>query len=428
MSATVLWITAPGLLAAAFFLSLLYSSFNVCSRSRLEAIAAERRRLSLLKKLLPKLSQTTLGLLALKQLAELTLTAVILLWPLLHSPHAASPGLMTFVLQAVIALVAVLVVCELVPRSIADRRDEQIVLMLGPAAMVISLLGMPFIWLMRLIERIFGRLLPSPPDVSPGEELTDDVLDAVHESEREGTIKPEQREMIRSVISFREVDVAEIMTPRTEMVGVETSATTQQAIELMLQHGFSRLPVYEHSRDDIVGVVHIKDLIREVRRDPNEPLLGIATQPYFVPETKPIAELLREFQARKLHFAIVVDEYGGTAGVVTVEDIVEEIVGEIDDEYDRRTQILVRRIDDHTVEADGRCRIDEVNDILHVQIPEDAEYDTIGGFAVSILGHIPKQGEIFRHRDVTFEMLSADERCVKKVRVQVPGEPSGDES
>ena len=142
---------------------------------------------------------------------------------------------------------------------------------------------------------------------------------------------------------------------------------------------------------------------------------------------RPISELLREFQEKKLYFAIVVDEYGGTAGIVTVEDIVEEIVGEIDDEYDGRTRILLHRLDDHTVEADGRCRTDDVNDVLHARIPEDAEYDTIGGFVVSTLGHIPKKGETFRHGDVTFTILDVDERHVKKVRVQVPVEVHGED-
>ncbi|KPJ52821.1 MAG: hypothetical protein AMS16_05895 [Planctomycetes bacterium DG_58] len=422
MSVTALWITGVVLLTAAFFLSLLYSSFNLCSRSRLRSLAGERRRLQALRTLLPGLADATPGLLALKFLTELALVGVILLGPVLAGGPGTSSTLKV-ILEVVVAVVAVLVICELIPRGIAERRGEEIVLAVGRPAYVISMLGTPVVWLKHLIDGVITRLLPSPADTSPGEELADEVLDAVTESEVNGTLQPDEREMIRSVISFREVDVAEIMTPRTEMVGVEASATTQQAIELMLQHGYSRLPVYEQSRDNIVAVIHIKDLIREVRRDPNKPLTEVASPPYFVPETKPIAELLREFQAKKLQFAIVVDEYGGTAGVVTVEDIVEEIVGEIDDEYDRRTQILLRRLDEHTVEADGRCRIDDLNDVLHVQIPEDAEYDTIGGFAVSVLGHIPKKGETFQHKDVEFEILDVDERRVKKLRAQVPREP-----
>ncbi|HUV38135.1 MAG TPA: hemolysin family protein, partial [Planctomycetota bacterium] len=375
MSGT-LWLTGTLLLGAAFFLSLLYSSFNVCSRSRLESLAAERRRQDLLARLLPGLSRTTSGLLVMKFLGELALAAVIFLGPTVGRDVAGEWLWLRVTVESVVAVAAVLVVCELVPRSIADHRGEEIVLVLGRAAGVIAAFARPLTWLKGLVNELAKRLLPGPADASPGEDLADEVIAAVVESEAEGGLQPDERRMIRSVISFRESDVAEIMTPRTEMTGVRADATPQQAIELMLQHGFSRLPLYEHSRDNIVGVVHIKDLIREIRRNPNKPLVEIASRPYFVPETKPVARLLREFQEKKLHFAIVVDEYGGTAGIVTIEDIVEEIVGEIDDEYDSRTRTMLRRVGDGVVEADGRCPIDEVNDVLHVQIPEDAEYDT----------------------------------------------------
>ena len=414
------------LLAGTFVLSILYSSFDNCSRSRLQSFAGERRRLPAMRKVLPRLSQTGPLLMILKYLAELVLTAFIFMAPHLVGKPTTF-GVYEIAVQVLVAAAAVVVICEIIPRSIGEKRGEEIVLMVGRPAQIVALAAWPIAWLQRVIDEIVGRLLPPHPALTPGDELADDVIDAVIESEPNGDLKPDERDMILSVISFREVDVAEIMTPRTEMVGVEKGATAQQAIEMLLQHGFSRLPVYGTSRDNILGVVHIKDLIREIRQNPNRSLSELAVKPYFVPETKQIAELLREFQAQKLHFAIVVDEYGGTAGVVTIEDIVEEIVGEIDDEYDSKTRSLMRNIDEHTVEADGRCRIDDLNDGLHVQIPEDAEYDTVGGFVVSTLGHIPKKGEVFRHKDVSFAILEVDERRVKRVRIQVPPEPLDDE-
>jgi CBS domain containing-hemolysin-like protein len=310
MNTVVLWITGAAALAAAFFLSLLYSSFNACSRSRLESIASERRRLGRLRRLLPALPATTSALFALKHAGELVLAAVIFVGPLVDGAEGTSLTL-TLIVQAALAAAAVMVVCEMIPRSVADRRGEEIVLALWPAARAVSVLAAPLVWLRRLIDRLFRRLLSGRSGGSGGGGLTDEVLDAVSESEREGGIRPAERDMIRSIISFRQVDVAEVMTPRTEMVCVQASASPQQAVELMLQHGFSRLPVYETSRDNIVGVLHIKDLIREVRRDPNEPIVEIASAAYFVPETKSIAELLGEFKARKLHFAIVVADRRG---------------------------------------------------------------------------------------------------------------------
>jgi putative hemolysin len=411
------------LLVVTFFVSLLYSSFASCSRSRLESIAAERRQLGAVRLLLPQLLQTTPALLSLKLLTELALAAVVFIGPLMVHTGGSEVATLYIVVEMVVAVLVVLVLCELVPRGIAERRGEEVVLAFGRVAQVVAVAGWPLVVLKRLIDELFTRLLPDRGDTSPGEELADEVLDAVTESQAEGTIEPDERRMIRSVISFREADVAEIMTPRTEMVAVEASSTPQQAIEQMLQHGYSRLPVYEQSRDNILGVVHIKDLILEIRQDPNKRLREIASAAYFVPETKSVAELLREFQERKLQFAIVVDEYGGTAGIVSIEDIVEEIVGEISDEYDRRSETLLKRIGEHALEVDGRCPIDDVNDVLHVQIPEDAEYDTVGGFAMSEFGHIPTRGETFRHRDVRFTVLDVDERRVKHLRVEVLEEP-----
>lgn len=425
---TLLWSIGLALLALGHFLSLLYSSFNGCSRSRLKTLAVARGRRRRIRHVLRAFDETTLGLLVLKYLVELALAAFIFLGPLLQQESTGRYAALIVALEAVAAVAAVLIACELIPRSIADRRDEEIVLLFGPAALVLTLPARPLVWLKHQIDKVTERVFPAAPDSTPAAEMASEVLDVVSEGESMGALHPAERELIRSVIAFREVDVAAIMTPRIEIVGIEASATAQRAVEMMLQSGHTRLPVYDKDIDHVVGVARMQDLIREIRQNPNKPLGEIAAKPYFVPETKPVAELLREFQAGKLHFAIVVDEYGGTAGLVTHEDIVAELVGETRDEYDRRTQLLLSRVDEHSVEADGRCRIDEINDALHVHLPEDAEYDTIGGFVGTVLGRIPKKGETFQHGEVAFSILDVDERRVKKLRVQVVPEPTGGET
>ena len=424
---TFLWALGLLILATGLFLSLLYSSFNGCSRSRLKTLASEHDMRRRVRRILRTFDQTTLGLMLLKYLVELALAAFIFLGPLdIVSQHWTYLPLIV-VLEMIAAIAAVIIVCEIIPRSIADRRDEEIVLFFGPAARVLVLPAVPLVLLKLQIDKLTGRLFPAPADASAAEELADEVLDVVSEGERHDALHPSERELIRSVIAFREVDVAAIMTPRIEVVGVEASASAQQAVELMLQSGHTRLPVYDGDIDHVVGVARLQDLIREIRQDPNKPLARIAAKPFFVPETKPVAELLREFQAGQIHFAIVVDEYGGTAGLVTHEDIVAELVGETHDEYDHRTQALLRRVDERTVEADGRCRIDDINDALKAHLPEDTEVDTIGGFAASALGRIPGKGETFQHGEVVFQILDVDDRRVKMLRVQVlPEPPAGD--
>jgi len=424
---SLVWAFGLLFLALGLFLSLLYSSFNGCSRSRLRTLASERGLRRRVKRILRAFDRTTLGLLVLKYLVELALAAFIFLGPLLQQGGTGKYAALIVALEAVAAVACVLIVCELIPRSIADRRDEEIVLFFGPVARVLALPAEPLVWLKHRIDRVVDRVFPVPVDASPAEEMADEVLDVVSEGERHDALHPSERELIRSVIAFREVDVAAIMTPRIEIVGIEAAASAQQAVELMLQSGHTRLPVYDRDMDHVVGVARMQDLIREIRLDPNRPLVQIAAKPFFVPETKSVVDLLREFQAGKLHFAIVVDEYGGTAGLVTHEDIVAELVGETHDEYDRRTQVLLKHVDEHTIEADGRCRIDEINDALKVHLPEDAEVDTIGGFAASVLGRIPNEGETFQHGEVKISILDVDERRVKKLRVQVVPEPPSTE-
>ena len=425
---TLLWLIGIGLLLVGFFLSLLYSSFNSSSPSRLRTLGIAHGLRRRVKHILRRFDETTVGLLALKYLVELALAAFIFLGPLAGMSRQWTYLPLIVVLEMVAAVTAVLIICELVPRSIAGRRDEEIVLFFGPLAGALIVPMLPLLWLKLWIDRVAERVFPTPSGDTPGGKVADEVLDVVSESEQRGALHPSERALIRSVIAFRDVDVAAIMTPRIGVIGIDATATPQQAVELMLQSGHTRLPVYDKDVDHIVGVARMQDLIREIRRDPNRPLTEIAAKAYFVPGTKPVPELLREFQAAKLHLAIVVDEYGGTAGLVTHEDIVEELVGESHDEYDRRTQLLLTKIDEHTIEADGRCRIDEVNDALHVHLPEDAEYDTIGGFVATVLGRIPAKGETFQHGEVKVSIVDVDDRRVKKLRVQVQPEPASSET
>ncbi len=424
---TLLWLIGMGLLTLGLFLSLLYSSFNSCSRSRLRALGTERGLRRRVKRVLRGFDDKTVGLLVLKYLVELALAAFIFLGPLAALSRQWTYLPLVVVLEMIAAVAVVLILCELVPRSIAGRRDEEIVLFFGPLAGALIAPVTPLLWLKRWLDDAAERVFPAPSGDTPGGRVAAEVLDAVSKGEKQDALHPAERALIRSVIAFRDVDVAAIMTPRIEVVGVEAASSPQQAIEMMLQSGHTRLPVYDKDIDHVVGVARMQDLIREIRRDPNRPLAEIVAKPYFVPGTKPVPELLREFQAAKLHLAIVVDEYGGTAGLVTHEDIVEELVGESRDEYDRRTQLLLAKVDEHTVEADGRCRIDEINDALRIHLPEDAEYDTVGGFVAGALGRIPARDETFQHGEVKVTVLDVDGRRVKKVRVQTqPEAPVGE--
>jgi len=282
---------------------------------------------------------------------------------------------------------------------------------------------------MHAVDWIVRRLSGVPESVNgngevSAEQLEDavkaEILQVASDGQAEGVMDAAEMEMIESVIEFSDQQAGEIMTPRTDIVALPVEADAEQVLRTFIEAGHTRIPVYDGDIDHIVGILHAKDLLRR-EAEPFD-LRRIMRKPFFIPETKRLDELLREFKARKQHMAIVLDEYGGTAGLVTVEDLIEEIVGDISDEYDRPESALMKRLDDHTVEVDGRMYIDDLNDALGLNIPEEEDFDTVAGFVSSELGTIPKVGESLTAYGATFTVLAADDRKVTRLRVELPKE------
>lgn len=267
-----------------------------------------------------------------------------------------------------------------------------------------------------LIRRLLGKSEAAPAKAA--ERLEQEILDAVTEGEFRGAVDEEQKEIIESVFALPDTQVSQIMTPRTEMVALPVGASRDEVRQTILQAGHSRIPVYEESLDHIIGVLYAKDLIRLGDAEPFD-IRRIMRAVPFVPETKTIDQLLRQFRQEKVHIAIVLDEYGGTAGLVTIEDILEELVGEIDDEYDRAASPAICRVDAETVEVDARVRVDELNKELEIDLPEDGDYDTVGGFIFAALGRIPRRGDEFTHGNLHFVITDAEPRRINRLRIRV---------
>ncbi len=250
------------------------------------------------------------------------------------------------------------------------------------------------------------------------EQRQEQFLGGVEQHKIEGVVDEEEQEMIENVLEMSEKTAQEIMTPRTDIVAIEANSDRQGVFGIVTAAGHSRFPVYETNLDNIIGLLYAKDLLKDSNAC-NEPFelrskLRIA---YFVPETKPIRELLREFQGQKLHIAVVLDEYGGTAGLISLEDILEVIVGDISDEYDTRPPEPVKRIDRYTIEADARTYIDDINDRFALNLPDSEDYDTVGGFILSHLGSIPQAGTEFEYGNLKFKITAAEARRIKQVRI-----------
>jgi len=266
------------------------------------------------------------------------------------------------------------------------------------------------------IRRLSGQ---TDEDDENEESAKQEILQAAADGAAEGLVDDDEVEMIESVIEFADTDAAEIMTPRTDVFALSIDTPWVEAVSEIHNAGHTRVPIYKDNLDNITGIVYAKDLLKHIITGaPPENLQALSRKPFFVPESKPLDDLLREFKSRKVHIAVVLDEYGGTAGLVSIEDVIEEIVGEISDEYDNPEDDAMLRINETTVEAEGRLRIDELNDLLELKLPEDEDYDTVAGFVVAELGYIPAIGETIAASDAKFTILESDERKISRLRIE----------
>jgi CBS domain containing-hemolysin-like protein len=245
--------------------------------------------------------------------------------------------------------------------------------------------------------------------------VADDESDVQEDPDEEAAQDEEERRLITSVLEFSETIVREVMVPRTDMVTIDSDATSDAALDVVVEHGYSRVPVTGEGTDDIVGFAYAKDLLRIMDRGTGpEPVTVLMRPVYFVPETKRVSDLLRDMQAGKVHMAVVVDEFGGTAGLVTIEDLIEELVGEIVDEYDTE-EPLIEATGDHEYLIDARLSVEELGQLLDVELPRE-EWDTVGGLVLGLAGRVPREKESFEHGGVTLTVVRVQGRRIAQVR------------
>ena len=286
-----------------------------------------------------------------------------------------------------------------------------------------SVLQWPFSFLSHGLEGLrsaFVRIVGMQDNSKVERQIVEGLRDVIAESEIDEDLDETERELIGNVMEFGDVDVAAVMTPRTEVVAVEVSASLLDAARALAASGHSRIPVFEQNLDTIVGTFSARDVIQVLAAGElaGSELRALVRPAYFVPETKPVSELLTEFRRTKNKIAIVLDEYGGTAGLVTIGDVLAEIVGEIPDESDLDEPHPFRRLSDGRTEIDATLHVSEVNEELGLQLPEAEDYETLAGFVLARLGRFPEQGEVFEHDGFEFQVTEASDRRVLKVCVQ----------
>jgi putative hemolysin len=312
----------------------------------------------------------------------------------------------------------VLSLCEITPKTLAKRHHLAFALFALPIINLLYWVFRPVTWLLlgltNGLTRLFGEKREAGPPVT-GEEI-EYLIDL---GSREGVLDEIKRQLLNSVLEFADLLVKEIMVPRTRMVGIEKSAGFEEAMKVVSDSEHSRIPIYDGSVDNIVGILYVKDLARDLQRGLTASgfkLEKYTRPPFFVPELMKISRLLREFQKRKTHMAVVVDEFGGTSGLVTLEDVVEEIVGEIQDEYDMEEH-TVKPLPDGRFVADGAASLRDLEDLLGVEFPEDGDYETLGGFLTERSGRVPPAGTLVVWSGLSFLIRAADERRVSKVEI-----------
>ena len=366
-------------------------------------------------------------------LRSIFVAAMIIGVTLLVPIRTATEAQLIIWLVAALAIAATLMTLTavVIPVSLADHAGEWLIHKLAPLIKLTHIIFWPLRGL-HILDKAVGFLAGSHR-TTDAEDVEDEILSAASEGEREGSLSESERRMIEAVLELRSKATIEIMTPRTEMECLPADASLAEVTQFITRAGHSRIPVYDNDVDHILGVLYAKDLLKNLGKPVDGFDLRKSLRPaLFVPENKPAGELLVELQLKKVHLAIVIDEYGGTTGLVTLEDIIEEIVGDIRDEYEpahEREPAIHINEEDRSAEIEARANISDANRALEdidLELPEADHYDTVGGYALSELGHIPVEGESFTTEELVVTVLESEPTRIVRLRIEPAAEPDAD--
>lgn len=324
--------------------------------------------------------------------------------------QSAGAGIATGVMT-----ILVLIFGEITPKSLSTQKTHEVACFVARPISILVTIFNPLVKVLMFISNLIIRIFGGKIDTSKPFITTDELKTIVTVSHEEGVLEQEEKEMIYNVFGFGDSYTKDVMIPRTDMIAVDANATYEEIIDLYKQEQFSRMPVYQESHDNIIGVIYMKDLLLKQFSPKDFVMSDFLRDVYFVHEFKRIDELFKEMRSKKIGMAIVVDEYGGTSGIVTLEDLIEEIVGDIDDEYDMTEDSFVK-VDDKEYLVDGSFRISDFNDELSLNILSN-EFDSIGGFIIGLLDRFPDEGEVVTFEGITFKVEETMNNRINKLRV-----------
>jgi len=413
-------VVATASITVAFFSSTWVNSMSRLSKGRAEQLAeTQPKRGKLLVRIAknppPYLSSVLLVMLVAR------VTAVVLATSLIMDTGTSFPELVAIVFMSFVLFE----IAEIAPRTWVLERLDRVLLASARPTYFIGKALRPFSGLLVGAGRLFLLILPGhglPKGPLTSEEEIKSMLEV---AEFEEVIEADERDMIHSIFEFTDTVVREVMVPRPDMICIDAQATLEEVLELTLKKGYSRIPVINETIDQVEGIAYQKDVIRKLhngRPAKNKRASDVAREPTFVPESKKVADLLKEMKTAKTHMVVVVDEYGGTAGLATLEDLLEEIVGEISDEYDKE-EPNVEKLDDNTLRVTARFGIEQLNELLGAELPH-SDWDSVGGLIGGLLGRVPAEGDTVVHDGIEFEVNKMKGRRIAKILVTKPsGEP-----
>lgn len=342
-------------------------------------------------------------------------------------PYAAAESIALVVITLLLSYVT-LVLGELVPKRIAMHYPEKISLMVAPVIQLVFLISKPFVAVLSFSTNLILKLFHIDPNSQPEQVTEEEIRMMVDVGNEEGSIEKDEADMIDNIFEFDDITAQDVMTHRTDVAAIENTATVMEVIHLAIEEGYSRIPVYEEDIDNIVGIVYAKDMLQCITETAEQmsaqPITPFIRKALFVPESNRCADLFKTFKEKKMQIAIVVDEYGGTSGIVTMEDLLESIVGNMQDEYDHEEEEY-QKLSDNIFTLDGSMSLPDVEELLGTEVDPDEDYDTISGFITDRLDRIPAKDEhpTVRIGNIEFKVLQTDERRIAKLRAEILPQP-----
>ena len=318
-------------------------------------------------------------------------------------------------MEVIIVTIILLIFGEIIPKTFAIVKSDKLANLLARVLDFVIRIIYPITFIFLQITKFIIRILPLKKEETFDSEEELKILAEI--GEEEGTLKQTESDMIQSVFEFKNKLIKEILTPRVDVIALNSTNSLDDAMDMIIDKKYSKIPIYKNSIDNIKGVLYAKDIIPYlIGSRPKIDILKLAREPYFVPETKPIDELLEEFKQKKTNIAIVVDEWGGTSGIITLEDVVEEVMGELRDPFDNEEYKIIKQKDGSII-VDGSIKIYDLEENLEIDFPEDREYDTLAGLILDLIGDIPKKSQVVNFENYSFKVIKLDSNRIDKIEI-----------